>query len=64
MSPFPHVPAQADPYVADAVSFGRAFTANPNLVDRLAWGAPLAEPDLSLAYGEYHCGYTDYTATT
>ncbi|WP_320775462.1 alkene reductase [Streptomyces sp. CRN 30] len=47
---------------ADAVSFGRLFLANPDLVARLADGAALAEPDLSKAYGGDHRGYTDYPA--
>ncbi|WP_127481109.1 alkene reductase [Nocardioides pantholopis] len=45
---------------ADAVSFGRLYIANPDLVTRLATGAELAEPDLSTAYGGDHRGYTDY----
>ncbi|CAL9403263.1 alkene reductase [Streptomyces sp. enrichment culture] len=45
---------------ADAVSFARLFIANPDLVTRLATGAALAEPDLSLAYGGDRHGYTDY----
>nr|BFF19588.1 hypothetical protein GCM10025730_31090 [Promicromonospora thailandica] len=48
--------------VADAVSFGRLFIANPDLAHRLATGAPLAEPDLTKAYGGDHTGYTDYPA--
>ncbi|QAY59909.1 alkene reductase [Microbacterium protaetiae] len=45
---------------ADLLSFGRLFIANPDLVDRLATGAPLAVPDLSKAYGGDHRGYIDY----
>ncbi|MCK6065791.1 MULTISPECIES: alkene reductase [Microbacterium] len=45
---------------ADLVSFARAYIANPDLVDRLAEGAPLAEPDLTKAYGGGREGYTDY----
>ncbi|MFC4554038.1 alkene reductase [Georgenia faecalis] len=45
---------------ADAVSFARLFISNPDLVTRLAAGAPLAEPDLGKAYGGDHRGYTDY----
>jgi N-ethylmaleimide reductase len=47
---------------ADALSFGRLFIANPDLVTRLATGAALTEPDLSKAYGGDHRGYTDYPA--
>lgn len=45
---------------ADAVSFGRAFIANPDLVDRLRKGAPLAKPDYALLYTGEERGYTDY----
>lgn len=45
---------------ADAISFGRLFISNPDLATRLASGAPLTEPDLALAYGGDHRGYTDY----
>jgi N-ethylmaleimide reductase len=46
--------------VADLVSFGRAFLANPDLPERFAVGAPLAEPDASTFYGGDARGYTDY----
>jgi N-ethylmaleimide reductase len=45
---------------ADLVSFGRSFIANPDLPERLAAGAPLAEPDPSTFYGGDARGYTDY----
>lgn len=45
---------------ADAVSFGRLYISNPDLVARLADGAELTAPDLSKAYGGDHTGYTDY----
>ncbi len=45
---------------ADAISFGRLYISNPDLVDRLAAGAALAEPDFSKAYGGDTTGYTDY----
>lgn len=44
----------------DLISFGQLFIANPDLVERLATGAPLALPDLSKAYGGDERGYTDY----
>jgi N-ethylmaleimide reductase len=46
----------------DAVAFGRAFIANPDLVERLRRGAPLNEPDVSTFYGGGAEGYTDYAA--
>lgn len=49
---------------AEAVSFGRAFIANPDLVERIAAGAPLAKPDYSLLYTGEERGYTDYPAWT
>jgi N-ethylmaleimide reductase len=48
--------------LAEAVSFGRAFIANPDLVARLETGAPLAKPDYSLLYTGEEKGYTDYPA--
>jgi N-ethylmaleimide reductase len=45
---------------ADAVSFGRAFIANPDLVERLQQGAGLAKPDYALLYTGEERGYTDY----
>lgn len=45
---------------ADAISFGRAFIANPDLVARLKSGAPLAKPDYSLLYTGEEKGYVDY----
>jgi N-ethylmaleimide reductase len=50
---------------ADAVSFGYAFIANPDLVDRFRTGAPLAKADRSSFYtghGDDRRGYTDYPA--
>jgi N-ethylmaleimide reductase len=45
---------------ADILTFGQLFIANPDLPVRLALGAPLAEADMSKAYGGDHSGYTDY----
>jgi 2,4-dienoyl-CoA reductase-like NADH-dependent reductase (Old Yellow Enzyme family) len=45
---------------ADAISYGRLFIANPDLVERLAADAPLNEPDPSSFYGGTKKGYTDY----
>ena len=45
---------------AEAVSFGRAFIANPDLVARMKAGAPLAKPDYARLYTGEELGYTDY----
>ena len=47
---------------AEAVSFGRAYIANPDLVERMQAGAPLAKPDFALLYTGEDRGYTDYPA--
>jgi N-ethylmaleimide reductase len=47
---------------ADLIAFGRAFIANPDLLKRLALGAPLNAPDKSTFYGGGAAGYTDYPA--
>jgi N-ethylmaleimide reductase len=45
---------------ADAVAYGRAFLANPDLPRRLRLGVPLNEPDQQTFYGGDARGYTDY----
>ena len=45
---------------ADAVAFGRAFIANPDLPYRLAIGASLNAYDRATFYGGAEKGYTDY----
>ena len=45
---------------ADAVSMGRRFIANPDLVKRIALGAPLNEGDPSTYYEGGAKGYVDY----
>ena len=45
---------------ADAISYGRLYIANPDLVERLAADAPLNEPDPSSFYGGGREGYLDY----
>ena len=45
---------------ADAVSIGRLFIANPDLVRRLAIGAPLNEGDPTTFYSGNAKGYIDY----
>ena len=55
--------AQAEQAVregADLVAFGRAFIANPDLVERLRHGRELAEGDRATYYGGGAKGYTDY----
>jgi 2,4-dienoyl-CoA reductase-like NADH-dependent reductase (Old Yellow Enzyme family) len=47
---------------ADAVSFGKAFIANPDLVRRLALGAPLSAWIPATFYSAGAEGYTDYPA--
>ncbi len=51
-----------DSGATDLFSLGRAFVANPDLVERLRSGAPLAEPDPATFYGGGAEGYTDYPA--
>jgi 2,4-dienoyl-CoA reductase-like NADH-dependent reductase (Old Yellow Enzyme family) len=46
--------------IADGISFGRPFISNPDLVHRLATGAPLAEGDVSTFYSGNAAGYVDY----
>ncbi|WP_336951346.1 alkene reductase [Sphingobium aromaticivastans] len=46
--------------VADAVSFGRPFIGNPDLVRRLKEGAPLADFDPTRLYTVGPEGYVDY----
>ena len=45
---------------ADLVAFGKAFIANPDLVQRLRRNAPLNTPDKATFYGGGAEGYTDY----
>ncbi len=45
---------------AEAVSFGRAFIANPDLPMRLRDGLTLAKPDFAYVYTGEEKGYTDY----
>lgn len=43
-----------------AVAVGRAFLANPDLIDRLELGAELNEPDVATFYAPGPAGYVDY----
>jgi N-ethylmaleimide reductase len=47
---------------ADLICFGRPFIANPDLVERLRKGAPLAIADRKTFYAGGAPGYTDYPA--
>lgn len=46
--------------IVDAISFGRPFISNPDLVERLKAGAPLAPGDTDTYYRGGASGYTDY----
>lgn len=46
--------------LADLFAFGKPFIGNPDLVERLKIGAPLADFDPSTLYGGGSAGYTDY----
>ena len=54
--------AALDAGTADAVAWGKAFIANPDLVARFAANAPLNEPNPETFYGQGAHGYTDYPA--
>lgn len=49
---------------ADAISFGRPYIANPDLVERIRHGLPLADPNFDYAYVGEERGYTDYPLST
>ena len=51
-----------DSGAADAVAFGRAYIANPDLVQRLKLDAPLNEANPKTFYTPGEVGYTDYPA--
>jgi N-ethylmaleimide reductase len=46
--------------LADMVAFGRPYVANPDLVERIAIGAPLAAIDWETVYAAGSRGYSDY----
>jgi N-ethylmaleimide reductase len=46
--------------VVGAVAVGRAYLANPDLIDRLLQGAELNEPDAATFYSSGPVGYIDY----
>ena len=47
---------------ADLIAFGRAFLANPDLVERLKLNTRLNTPDMATFYVPGPKGYTDYPA--
>ncbi len=53
-----------DENLIDLPAFGQPFIANPDLVERLRRGAPLATSDRDTWYGGGSAGYTDYPALT
>ncbi|MEO6102052.1 MAG: hypothetical protein ABIP44_00240, partial [Pseudoxanthomonas sp.] len=52
--------AALDAGLADAIAFGRAFIANPDLPRRFAEHLPLAPGDMASWYSKGAKGYTDY----
>jgi N-ethylmaleimide reductase len=54
--------ADLDSGLADGIAWGRAYIANPDLVERLRTGAPLNEPDYATFYTDGTEGYIDYPA--
>ena len=54
--------AALDADEADAIAFGRAFIANPDLPHRLETGLSLNKPDPSTFYAQGPAGYVDYPA--
>jgi 2,4-dienoyl-CoA reductase-like NADH-dependent reductase (Old Yellow Enzyme family) len=46
--------------IADGISFGRPFISNPDLVHRIAVGAPLSPGDPETFYSSGANGYVDY----
>ena len=57
---FCQLEALADWGVIGAAAVGRAFLANPDLIDRLRLGAELNEPDVATFYAPGPDGYVDY----
>ncbi|SEJ82643.1 2,4-dienoyl-CoA reductase [Sphingomonas sp. OV641] len=52
--------ADLDSGIADAIAFGRPFIGNPDLVERLRAGAPLAQDNPKTWYSKGPEGYIDY----
>ncbi|SCF76483.1 N-ethylmaleimide reductase [Streptomyces sp. Ncost-T6T-2b] len=51
-----------DDGIADLISYGALFLANPDLPARLKAGGPFNTPDPSTFFGGDAKGYTDYPA--
>jgi 2,4-dienoyl-CoA reductase-like NADH-dependent reductase (Old Yellow Enzyme family) len=49
--------------LADLIAFGRPYIANPDLVERLATGPPLAEVSWETVYGSGPRGYSGYPSS-
>jgi N-ethylmaleimide reductase len=49
-----------DSGLADAISYGRPFISNPDLVNRIAKGLPWADNNMATWYSPGPVGYTDY----
>ena len=47
---------------ADFTGYARAYMSNPDLVERLAAGLPISQPDMNTTYTSGAEGYTDYPA--
>ena len=64
-SDYTHGAAEAalDEGAADAISFGRPFISNPDLVDRIAKESELAPDDMATWYSQGPEGYVDYPAS-
>jgi N-ethylmaleimide reductase len=56
--------AKLDEGIADAISFGRPYLANPDLVERIRTGAPLNAWNVATFYSQGPEGYTDYPTLT
>lgn len=54
--------ADLDSGLADAISWGRRYIGNPDLVERFRAGAPLADDNPKTWYSKGAAGYTDYPA--
>jgi N-ethylmaleimide reductase len=57
---FCQLESYVDMGAVSAAAVGRAFLANPDLIDRLVLGAELNEPDMSTFYSRGPAGYADY----